>query len=262
MVQNIDPLWFAFPVIVIAFSAGLLLFWASRRSLTRKVLLVALAAYAAAIALKGVVQILTASSVQEAFGYTSVPDAAYFGAQTAVFEVGGAFLLAGVAARRKWLSARDAEGYGLSLAFWENGVLLGVLTLLGWVATYAILSTGGSLADMVYSSLQSSGSQLLYGPAEALPLIAYGILERVTSLMVHLAWGILAVAFAVTGRKSYFLLAFPMGFIDSLVVYDSYLGLGVFEAVAFVIAAGCLGAAWFASRNGLSSSGPPAASQT
>lgn len=48
---------------------------------------------------------------------------------TGVFEVGGAFLVASYAVSRGHFSSRDGGAFGLGLAMWENGVLIGAATL-------------------------------------------------------------------------------------------------------------------------------------
>ena len=57
---------------------------------------------------------------------------AYFGLQTVFFEVGGAYLVARYLVSRGTLRADDAEGFGVSLALWENGMLLGGYKLPRW----------------------------------------------------------------------------------------------------------------------------------
>jgi len=84
--------------------------------------------------LKDVVQELTASAVISQFGFQSVAVGVYFGVQTGVFEVGLAYIVAVYAVKRGSLHLKDAEGYGFSLAFWENGVLLSLLTLINIVS--------------------------------------------------------------------------------------------------------------------------------
>jgi hypothetical protein len=48
----------------------------------------------------------------------------YYGLQTVFLEVGLAYVLAVYGVRRRGLKSSDGVGYGLSLAFWENGVLI------------------------------------------------------------------------------------------------------------------------------------------
>ena len=57
------------------------------------------------------------------YGSVSVGLGLYYGLQTVVFEIGGAFLVAWLMVSWDRMSAKDAEGYGISLAFWQNGLL-------------------------------------------------------------------------------------------------------------------------------------------
>lgn len=76
--QNVDPLWFVYPVAVIAFSFGLVIYWHYRRSSTWSVLLHSLLVYAGAIAAKVVFQSFTLSAVVNEFGFASVEAGIYF----------------------------------------------------------------------------------------------------------------------------------------------------------------------------------------
>ena len=233
------------PIVVIGFSFGLLIYWYFKRRLSEWVLLYSLVAYAGAIILKYAVQLSTIGAIESASGNNPVVLGFYYGIQTGVFEVGGAFLVASFAFSHGHFKARHAEGYGLSLAFWENGVLIGLLTLIDYVTYYSILSNpNSSLALTLYPTLVKDAPSLFYGNSHALPLIGYSILERITSLIGHFSWGYLAVLGAVYRKNIYFAVAFPIGFlIDFLVPFSSILGLGLFELVAFIVAiAGLVGA--------------------
>lgn len=240
--QNIDPLYFITPTLVIGFSVGLVLYWRIKRSFSKWVLIYSLAAYAGAIALKYIIQIPTIGAVDYAFGNSPVVLGLYYGIQTGVFEVGGAFLVATIAVSRGNFKGKDAEGFGLGLAFWENGVLIGLLTLIDYASYYAILSTpSSSIAQTLYSALIKATPSLFYGSSNALPLIGYAILERVSSLLAHFAWGYLAVLAAVHRKRIYFAIAFPIGFlIDFLTPFSSRLGIGLFELIVFIVALGGL----------------------
>jgi hypothetical protein len=197
------------------------------------VILYALIAYAGAIIFKNIVQLLTASTVVNSFGAQSATFGFYLGLQTVVFEVGGAFVVAWFLASRSKLFARDSEAYGLSLSFWENGVFLGILPLINLVSIYAILSSNTSLAATVYNQLFASQPALFDQSIGVLPLIGWGILERVSSLLFHFAWGYLCVMAAVFRKKQLLLLALPMGLIDALVPFATAMGLEVFELLIF-----------------------------
>ncbi|MHB8566959.1 MAG: hypothetical protein ACYC7D_12270 [Nitrososphaerales archaeon] len=99
---------------------------------------------------------------------------------------------------RHHFTVKDAESYGIGLAFWENGVFLAVPVLLDYIVYYAILfSPNSSAAQVLFPSLVKVSPSLFYGVAQALPLIGYSILERVAFLTAHFSWGYLAVLSAV-----------------------------------------------------------------
>lgn len=236
---NIDPLYFITPIVVIAFSAGLVLYWALRRRFKGSVLVYSLAAYAGAIALKYAIQIPTISWFRAATGGSLAALGFYYGAQTALFEVGGAYLVASYAVRRGKLEGVDAEGFGIGLAFWENGVLLAIPLLFDYAIYYLILSTPtSSAAQTLYGVLSTGAPSLFYGPGAALPLIGYSILERISSFMAHMSWGILTVVAVVTRRRTFFVAAIPLGFvIDFLVPFAGRMGLAAFELLMFGVSA-------------------------
>lgn len=235
--QNIDPIYFITPITVIAFSFGLVIYCHYRRGFSKWVLGYSLAAYAGAIALKYLVQIPTIGAMDSAFGSDPAILGIYYGLQTGIFEVGGAFLVATIAVSKGHFRAKDAEGYGLGLALWENGVLLSIPLLIDYAAYYAILGTpNSSIAQTLYSTLSKDAPSLFYGPAGALPLVGYAILERGSSLFAHFSWGYLAVLAAVYKKRSYLSIAFPIGFlIDFLVPFSGSLGTGRFELLVFTI---------------------------
>ena len=115
--QNIDALYFLQPILTVAFSAGLVIYWNRKRSFTRAALVLSLLAYAGAIAAKIILQTLTYSGFVSRVGNNPVALGGYFGVQTVFFEVGGAYLVAAWAVSRKKLDSKDAESYGLGLGF-------------------------------------------------------------------------------------------------------------------------------------------------
>ena len=80
------------------------------------------------------------------FGSVSWPTGIYFGAQTCIFEVGLAYLVARYAVSRGRMGAADAEAYGVALSFWENAILLGAYSLLQISAIYALTTQGCCLS--------------------------------------------------------------------------------------------------------------------
>ena len=245
--QNIDPFVLLEPVIYIAISVGLVVYWRMRRRLTVPVLVLALIAYAGAIALKVFVQSFTYDSVTTAFGRVSWQTGLYFGVQTSFFEVGLAYLVAKVAFSRKQIAGQDGEAYGISLAFWENGILLGALTLINLATTYLLIAEG-LFPSSTYQTLVSS-SPSLFDQAQNLALpMAFGVLERVSSLLAHFAWGYLCVMAACMRKTTYLAIALPMGLIDALVPFASEMPLWTFETVIFVVSLGFLAIAWTATK--------------
>lgn len=246
--QNIDLLYFLQPIVTIAFSAGLVVYWHFKRAFTRAAFVYSLLAYAGAIAIKIVLQTFTYGAFLASFGDSSVALGSYFGIQTVFFEVGGAYLVAAWAFSRGKLNPKDAESYGLGLAFWENAGYLGVLGLLTLLSIYLTLAFGGPSAQEFYSSLINARPDLFYPATQALPLVGYGLLERMTSLLFHFSWGYLCLLAACVHSRRYFLLALPMGLVDFFVPFVASLGILVFESLIFVLGLGSLGLAWFVTR--------------
>ena len=236
--QTIDPLIILQPLIVLLISCGLVVYWRYRRSFTRAVILYSLIAYAGAIALKYVVQIPTAAWVLKSFGATSLFFALYLGLQTVLFEVGGAFLVAYYAVSKAKFESKDAEAFGIGLAFWENGVLLGALPLINLLASYVLLTS--NISETFASQISSSQPAFFYSPAQLLPLIVWGTLERISSLLAHFSWGYLTVLAATFRRWRYFGIALPMGLLDALVPFARAMPLSVFESLIFAITLGFL----------------------
>jgi hypothetical protein len=239
--ENVDQFYFLQPTITILFSVALVVYWRYRRDFTSAVLLYSLLAYAGAIAIKAVLQAATFNGFEARYGGNAVALGLYLGVQTMVLEIGGAFLVAAWAVSRHNLQAKDAEGYGLGLALWENAGLLGVLGLVSLVTISLTLPSGSPAAQESYSNLIRSRPDLFYPPSQALPLIAWGVLERVTSLLFHFSWGYLCLLAACFHRRNYLLLALPMGLVDFFVPFYQSLPLLVFESFLFVLGLGCLG---------------------
>jgi len=239
--QNLDLLYILQPIITILFSVGLVVYWYYRRDFGRAVLVFSFLAYAGAIAIKAVFQAATFNSFEARFGGNAVALGLYFGIQTVAFEVGGAFLVAAWAVSRRKLELKDAEGYGLSLALWENAGLLGVVGLVSLITIYVTVSSANPSALESYASLVKNRPDLFYPPSQALPLIAWGVLERVTSLLFHFSWGYLCLLAACLRRKRYLLLALPMGLLDFLVPFVGSLTIPIFESSIFALGLACLG---------------------
>lgn len=245
--QNIDLIYLAQPLVVTAVAVLLVLYWRKRRSLTWWVLLYSLAAYAIAIIAKTVFQLFTASAVASTGSLAAM--GAYLGLQTVALEVGLAYAFARVAISKGRMSRKDASGYGIGLAFWENGVLLGALSAVNLAALYLTLGAGGAAASAAFASVSSTQPALLYSASQALPSVLLGMLERMSSVMLHAAWGFLAFLAAFYKRRRYLFAALPMGLVDSLVVLSGVIGTAPLEALIFAVALASVAVAWWASRD-------------
>ena len=237
MMQNIDPLLILQPIIVIAFSVATVLYWRRRQGFTRDVLGFSLVAYGGAIAAKVALHYLTAPSFMAAARGSLWLLGLYLGLQTVIFEVGGAFLVARFAVSHRRMKRKDGVAYGLGLAFWENCALISATSLLSLAFYWITFSQGGVAAESLYSLLSTSQPQLFYPPLEALQAVGWGLLERISSLMVHLSWGYLCLKSAASRKNTYFLLALPMGMVDFFVPFVQILTVPVFELVVFMLAA-------------------------
>ena len=213
--QNIDVLYFLQPIVTISFSAGLVVYWHLRRKFTGVTFLCSLIAYGGAIACKVMFQAITFNALMAGFRGDLSILGVYFGTQTVIFEVGGAYLVASLGVSRGKLE--DAEAYGLGLAFWENAGYLGVLGMFSLMSIYLTLTAGTISSVELYSNLIANRPTLFYPPSKALPLIGFSILERVTSLLFHSCWGYLCLLSASLHKRRYFLVALPMGLLDFLV---------------------------------------------
>ena len=246
---EIDPVVFLYPLASLGVILGVTLYWRWRRGFRLILIPLTLGAYFLAIGLKVVVQDLTAVQAAEAFGSISAGFGLYLGLQTVFFEVGLAYVFALVGARKLRLTTSDGVPFGLGLAFWENGVLLGLYPLIQLVIIYVALLGNSSAAASTYFSVVTSHPDYFSAPAQLLPSIFYtGLVERASSLLAHTAWGMLAVWAAVTRRKAYLALALPMGLIDALVPLASLTSVESFEAGVFILGAACLLAAVLVTR--------------
>jgi hypothetical protein len=249
--QNIDPIWFLQPLSFTGLGFGLVIFWYFKRRFSRGALLYSLIAYGGAIAVKEALQLATYRQFYSTYGHNSdVALGLYFGLQTVFFEVGGAYIVARFALSRNKMNVDDAEGYGLGLGFWENGVLLGVLALFNIVADYAILSMGTSshVANLVYNALNASSPSYFSPPATVLPMIGYSFMERVTSVLFHLSWGYLCLFSVYFHKRKYFLIALPMGLLDFIVPFEQRLSLPAFEVLVLVLGICAITLTWFVTR--------------
>ena len=231
--NDFDPVVFLSPVLAIIASILLLLIIRKKSNLRAVVIVFALISYAAAIALKEIVQYFSLIFIYNHFGKMSILTGLYFGIQTSIFEVIGAYLIALLVARKALISERDADAYGGSLAFWENAVLLGALPLFSLLVDYFLIASGSALGSLVYSELKASDPGLFYSPLSVLTDVLLGALERLSSILAHYSWGFLALSAAVLKKKKLLYIAIPMGLIDALVPFEPLMGIDLFEGVVF-----------------------------
>lgn len=248
LIQSIDLIFVLQPIIVIAFSVGILLYWNWKVRISRFVLGFALLGYGGAVAAKIVFQYLTVPTFLSISQGSLWLLGLYLAFQTVVFEIGGAFLVARFAVSRHRMKRSDGVGYGLGLAFWENAVLIGATSILSLLFYSFTIAQGGVAAESVYTMLSKSQPQVFAPPLEALQFVGWGMLERISSLMAHLSWGYLCLRSAVSHRKEYVLLALPMGMIDFTVPFAGTMPLSLFEILVFMLAAFCVLAAVYVTR--------------
>jgi hypothetical protein len=246
--QNIDPVVFIEPVLAIVMSVVAIAYWRRQRGFRGMLFVLSLVAYSAAIAAKEVIQVFTLGAATKSFGSMSVGLGLYYGLQTVFLEVGLAYVLAVYGARRRGLKSSDGVGFGLSLAFWENGVLLGAFPLLNLGLVYLLIASGSGAGQAIYTSISAAQPAYFLPPFSLLPSALLGTLERLSSMLAHVAWGVLCVLAAVTGRRRYLGYALPMGMLDALVPFAS-LNVTLFEVVVFLLSLGFVLVAWWASRS-------------
>lgn len=244
--QNIDPIYVLQPLIITILTFALVFYAARKRTLTRWVLAYSLAAYAVAIGAKTVLQALT---YQYVLATGSLPlIGIYFGLQTVFLEVGLAYLFARYAVSKRQFGADQAEAYGIGLAFWENGVLLGVLSLVSVSYLYFAIGSGSPAAVAIYNATIAAEPSLFYPASQAVIPALMGVLERLSSIILHFAWGYLVVLAAVTRKRQYLYCALPMGLADFFVPFASLTPIYVFEVLLFAFSLVCLGAAVMAMK--------------
>lgn len=132
----------------------------------------------------------------------SLPTYAAYGLLTAVLEIGlaYAFLHFYTGEFKPW----KGWAYGSYLAFFENAIYIGGLTLLTLLA-YQFLVSGGQ-------------GQNPYASNYLLTSIPVGI-ERIISFLAHAVWGYIAFFAAAKKKPFYLLLAFPLASIDSIAAW-------------------------------------------
>jgi hypothetical protein len=115
------------------------------------------------------------------------------------------------------------------------------------VSYYSILSTNSSLAQTLYTQLNTNAPGLFAPASEALRSVALGTAERVSSIIIHVAWGYLCLMSVIYRKKRLFLIALPMGFIDFLVPFAQG-SVVAFETAFFALSTFSVVVAWYATR--------------
>ncbi|HUK84737.1 MAG TPA: YhfC family glutamic-type intramembrane protease [Candidatus Acidoferrum sp.] len=234
------------PIIVIIICSVLMVFWYLKQHFHASVWAYSAIAYFVAIALKYAVQLPTSDIIITDFGAHSATLGIYYGLQTVAFEVGLAYLIAWYAISHRKLEQKDAEAFGSGLAFYENAIYLGALSLVSIIGIYAVLSTNTPAAQTVYNQLITNQPGLFAPAFQALGSVAVGTVERISSLLFHFAWGYLCVMAVVYNKKRLFLIALPMGFVDFLVPFATSSNVNLFEGVVFGLATISVIVAWYA----------------
>ncbi|MEM0373060.1 MAG: hypothetical protein QXV69_06280 [Sulfolobaceae archaeon] len=198
-----------------------------------RVVIASAGAYFIAILLKFILQLLLGTYITKSSIYIQ---SLFYGSLTAILEVGFAFLFA---LRFRDYSKKKAFSYGSMLAFWENGVLFGLLGLLSTATLIALQNYNSTLVQQIIQAQPI----LAYSTPQLLPYIGYSALERISSFLAHASWGSTAYYFSVTHSKELFIIIL-LGYIDALVplinagIVPLYLGeLAIFtpSLIAFII---------------------------
>ncbi len=245
--QNISLLYAIPALAATLLGFGLFAYWRLRRRLTARILAYSAFAYFLALAVKSAFQYFTYPGFLAAYGGSDLVLGLYFGMQTVILEVGLAYVFARLAVSSGKVGKSDVEGYGIGLAFWENGILLGLFAVLSLLVLYLELSAAGTLAVSIRSSLTAAQQQLFSAPTpiQAASNTFYSLAERTSSVLVHFSWGYLAMFAAIAKKKKYLLIALPMGFVDFLVPFAPAIGIPGFEALLLSLSILCLAAAIF-----------------
>lgn len=222
MLNQLDLLYLIQPLSVIIITSLLLIVYIQKKTLTISVFSASIVAYFIAIAGKSAIS----SALVLTNHYPTDPYALglLYGLETSLLEVGLAYLVVWKLQERNTIKALEAPAYGACLAFWENGILLGLLAIPGLIV---VINNGGSGLP--------SGSA-----SDVLGLVALGTLERISSIIFHFSWGILTVIAATSKKLKYLVVALPMGFIDFLVAFASSMSIVAFELIVFIFAVLCL----------------------
>lgn len=192
--------------------------------------LVSAFAYFLAIGLKAAIESLSSNLISSSPIYLQ---ALFYGSLTAIFEVGLAFLFPFAFQNYfKEYTKRKAISYGTMLAFWENGILEGLIVLINVATLLALQKYNPALVEQILRSQPA----LAYPTSQLLPYIGLGALERVSSFLAHASWGSFAYYYLFNRSKRFFLIAL-LGYIDAFVIImrNRILPLYLGEIIVFAI---------------------------
>jgi uncharacterized membrane protein YhfC len=94
----------------------------------------------------------------------------------------------------------------------------------------------------------ANAPQLFASNQEALGLVALGVIERTSSLIIHFAWGYLCFMAAYHRKPLLFLIALPMGLIDFFVPFATS-SIILFEVLFMALALASVLIAWFITKD-------------
>ncbi|MDE1871702.1 MAG: YhfC family intramembrane metalloprotease [Candidatus Micrarchaeota archaeon] len=249
MAVNIDLAYLMQPLVITIASLLLVIYCYYKRTLTKWVFLYSFIAYFLAIAVKAVFQHFTIPLLASTGNLYY--EGLYFGLQTVILEIGLAYVFAKYAISKKQMSMKNASGYGIGLAFWENGVLLGIISMLNILVIYSTIASGGPASAALYNGLLQTQPGLFLPASRAFVIIALGTLERASSFILHFAWGYIVLLAAFYRKRMYLAVALPMGLVDFIVVFVNVIGTVKFELILFGIAMASLAIAlYIGSRKG------------
>ncbi|AAY81372.1 hypothetical protein [Sulfolobus acidocaldarius] len=171
---------------------------------------IAAASYFTAIILKEIIQL----SFRSFFITPTLPTYLSYGILTAIFEPGFAYLY--LVLTKAKVNGQLGLSYGSYLAFYENAIFLGLLSL----PNYLLLSVQFSVLSLA-----------LYG------------LERISSFILHLFWGFSSALSASKKNIKYLSVSMPYGMVDSVAAYyqlSHNISLVSTEIISLVVSISCL----------------------
>ncbi len=171
---------------------------------------IAAASYFTAIVAKELIQV----SFLDSFTTPSIPTYLSYGVLTAVLEPGFAYVY--LVLLKPKLDVQLGLSYGAYLAFYENTILLGLLSF----PSYLILNVPISLT-----------------------LLISHVMDRLSSLTLHLFWGFSSTLSVLKRDIKYLLISMPYGMVDALAAYNDLtkaIPIILLSSIIFLILISCL----------------------